>query len=196
MTEQRLHQLEQAVAHLLEGRPQGWAEYEMITALRERDIPLLPSCPLDDHLGLFQVHFLLFHVLYRLRDRFRAEGRGELRIGVLEIALGPHEPGEEGLSRADPLREYYLNLEELRQTTADDVEALLESFWGRVGIGDGRCEEALAVLELEPPVDYGAIRRRYRSLVMRHHPDRGGDTARIQALNEAMAVLERCYGTA
>jgi hypothetical protein len=28
---------------------------------------------------------------------------------------------------------------------------------------------------------------------MVHHPDRGGDAARLQQINHAMAILTRCY---
>jgi len=38
--------------------------------------------------------------------------------------------------------------------------------------------------------DDDAILRQYRRLAMRHHPDRGGERARLQAINAAMAILD------
>jgi DnaJ-class molecular chaperone len=90
------------------------------------------------------------------------------------------------------LRDYYLDLSNLEQTSADDVTHLLESFWTRLGANEQRAA-ALEALELEDPVDYPAIKQQYRRLAMQHHPDRGGDKAQLQTLNYAMAVLEKCY---
>ena len=56
---------------------------------------------------------------------------------------------------------------------------------------------ALAVLDLEPPVAFTAIKARYKALVKRHHPDaNGGDRAaeeRLKTINEAFTVLKAFY---
>lgn len=58
-------------------------------------------------------------------------------------------------------------------------------------------EEALAVLDLAPPVDFPAIKARYRELAKRHHPDaNGGDTAaeeKLKEINLAYNTLKACY---
>ncbi len=59
-------------------------------------------------------------------------------------------------------------------------------------ISDER-RDALAELELTDPVDWRAIKSQHRQLAMRHHPDRGGDEARLQAINAAMNVLGRAH---
>ena len=51
---------------------------------------------------------------------------------------------------------------------------------------------ALAVLGLDATADLSAAQRRYRELAMAHHPDRGGDAGRFQAIQEAIAILRRC----
>jgi len=99
-------------------------------------------------------------------------------------------PGQDALAEADPLRDYYLDLANLDATGEAEVERLLADFWQRFAGADERAA-ALAVLGLADPVDAATIKQRYRELVMRHHPDRGGDTRRLQELNEAMAWLER-----
>lgn len=54
--------------------------------------------------------------------------------------------------------------------------------------------KALAVLDLEPPVDFVAIKARYKALVKRHHPDaNGGDREaeeRLKVINEAFTTLK------
>lgn len=39
------------------------------------------------------------------------------------------------------------------------------------------------------------IKRHYRRLAMRHHPDRGGDKAQLQIINAAMEALLGNSGT-
>ncbi len=57
----------------------------------------------------------------------------------------------------------------------------------------GRLEAAMAVLGLEPGFDLATLRRRYRELVKRHHPDlNGGSRAaeeRLKRINEAYSYL-------
>lgn len=55
--------------------------------------------------------------------------------------------------------------------------------------------EALAVLDLEPPVTRDDVRTRYKTLVKRHHPDaNGGDKVaeeRLKVINQAYSTLIR-----
>lgn len=169
------------------------SEYDLIQALRQRDDVGLADVDLRHNLDLFQVHFLLFHTLYRLRDELWSRREGHLEISPLRIALRSYQPGNAGLSEHDPLREYYLNSSNLEQTSADDVGDLLARFWIRMHAGERRAE-ALRVLGLKDPVDQNAIKRAYRRLAMQHHPDRGGDKARLQELNQAMAWLAKSAG--
>ncbi len=56
---------------------------------------------------------------------------------------------------------------------------------------------AFAVLDLEPPIEFKAVKARYKQLVKRHHPDaNGGDRAaeeRLKTINEAYTVLKGFY---
>ena len=193
MLQEAIAALEAAVVRELRRRSHGVSEHELITALRASSCPGIPDTLVGDPLLLFRTHFLLFHVLYRLRDRFRAEEEGELEISVLRIALGPYAPARAGMTRTDPLREYYLDLRNLEETTEEEVLRLLDGFWSHQGQVQGSRATALAVLDLADPVDFETIKRRYRQLAMRHHPDRGGDTLRLQEINSAMATLNRGY---
>lgn len=190
--DEEIRRLESLCQCLLRDNPAGLSEHRLIELLREPPHALLPPLRLDDALGLFQSHFLLFHALYRLRERLWREKSGELTISPLLIRIDPYRPGEAGLCPEDALRDYYLDLSQLAQTGEQELDELLNGFWRRLRAGDAR-QEALAVLELEEPVDFAAIRQQYRRLVMRHHPDRGGESERMQALNEAFAVLQGYY---
>ncbi len=58
-----------------------------------------------------------------------------------------------------------------------------------------RPADCFGVLGLKPDAPLGRIKARHRSLVMQHHPDRGGDPARFRevqdAYERALADLER-----
>lgn len=171
-------------------RPAGISEYELIRALQARGyfdfLPPPPAKPMQ----LFRAHFLLFHALYQLRDRLSSSRQGALQIGALCIRRLPWTAGDSALTAADPLREYYLAWSNLDATTEDDVCELIASFWKQLGRIDRR-DEALTELGLEDPVDDETIKLAWRRLAMEHHPDRGGDTGRLQAINAAVRCLIR-----
>ena len=65
---------------LLQEKPEGRSEYELIQQLKRRHSTHVPNLPLTDKLVLFRTHFLVFNALYLLRDRLWAEGSGHLQI--------------------------------------------------------------------------------------------------------------------
>lgn len=52
-------------------------------------------------------------------------------------------------------------------------------------------EEALDILELPRFVTKGDIKKQYRFLARKYHPDRGGDAEKMEALNRAYGMLMR-----
>ena len=190
--EETIRQLEEYCRRLLREHPAGLSEHALIQALRSPPCALLSPLEPNDNLGLFRSHFLLFHVLYRLRERLLGEQAGMLEISPLLIRIMPYRQGETGLDANDPLRDYYLDLKQLECTGEQELEAMLKGFWSRLDAGEQH-RQALAVLELDAPVDFAAVKRQYQRLVMQQHPDRGGKAERMQELNEAFAVLQRFY---
>lgn len=179
---------------LLSKHPQGLSEYQLLKRLRRAPYELLPALELDDHLGLFQCHFLIYHTLYRLRDRLHAEQRASLQISALLIALRGYQSGEAMLCEPDPLRGYYLDLHNLDVTGEDEVAELLREFWRRLQRrDDAAIASALELLGLEDADDFSTVKQQYRRQVMRHHPDRGGEAAKMQRLNEALELLRHHY---
>ena len=192
----KVSNLKSIVLGALQQFPLGLSEHELIKFMQATDHIQFERIALWDTLSLFQTHFILFHTLYTLREELWQEQNKVLEISPLKIVLYTFDKQDsaEGqiISEHDPLRDYYLDLSNLEQTSADDVARLLDSFWTRLEANDQRAA-ALEVLALEDPIDYPAIKEQYRRLAMQHHPDRGGDKVQLQALNYAMAVLEKCY---
>lgn len=198
--------LAEHIFKLLSEQPEGCSEYQLIQQLKARHSTHIPHLPLLDKLVLFRTHFLVFNALYRLRDQLRGEQRNNVVISPLCVQLQPYVPGASGVVENDPLRDYYLNMANLRDTDEQEVERLLSSFWSRMRgdyIGDrnevwdpDQKRAALELFELDQEaasLSLPIIKRRYRQLVSIHHPDRGGSTTRIQSINLAMEILERYY---
>lgn len=180
---------------LLREQPQGFSEFELIQQLKRRHCTHIPNLPLTDKLVLFRTHFLLFNALYQLRDLLWREAGGHLHITALCIQLHPYDAGTCALVEQDPLRAYYLDLSNLRDTDEPAVERLLASFWTRMQGGEDK-RAALELFELDrlaQPLDMHIIKQRYRQLVSQHHPDRGGSTQRLQSINLALEILQRYY---
>ena len=57
--------------------------------------------------------------------------------------------------------------------------------------------EALAVLDLEPPVEFATIKAKYKQLVKIHHPDANGGAVdsdeKLKTINHAFTVLKAIY---
>ncbi len=175
---------------LLATHPSGLREHDLMRALARRQVPPFAGEGAgNDPLDLFQRHFVLRHLLYRLRDRRLASGRGDVELDTLGARLTPHPGCAPGaLTPPEPLRAYYLDPAELAAVDATDVAALLADFWRRYRQHEQR-DWAWAVLELAPGTDAATVRRQYRRLASRWHPDRGGDGTRFARINTAFAVV-------
>lgn len=58
-------------------------------------------------------------------------------------------------------------------------------------------DRALAVLDLDYPVDFDTIKARYKALVKRHHPDANGGSReaeeRLKIINRAYSILKAAF---
>lgn len=186
--------------NLVKSQPAGIQEYDLLKLLQEQ-LPEEERIIRFDNLVLFQQHFLLFHALYRLDEQLIRQQAGKLLIGVLNIQWLPENAVDSlagGLKKTiiknDPLRDYYLDLNNLTDTSSEDVDNLLASFWVHFNDDSGK-ESALALFELQEPCDLVMIKKRYRELLSIHHPDKGGSVEVTQSLNDAMTILKRCYAS-
>lgn len=179
----------------LRDHPTGLSEYQLITQLKQQQWPLFIQANLSDALSLFRSHFVLFHLLYSLRDTLRSARQYDLQISPLCIRLQATSAVTATAAQAidinDPLRTYYLNLEHLSGTDRNEVERLLYQGLSHV-VQPQHVTEALTELGIKQSLhslDAQTLRHHYRQLVSRHHPDRGGCTERLQRINQAMDTL-------
>ena len=181
------------IEQILADAPEALSEYELITLLRESHGDIFKAADLQNSFELFQVHFLLFHCLYRIRDSWLSENKACLQIDPMKInRLAYSQSNREALTVSDSLRAYYLDLSHLEQTTAEDADNLINDFWLKFVAAEDR-SGALKTLELEEGVSFDQIKLQYRQLAMQHHPDRGGSAEKLADVNQAMDVLKRYY---
>ncbi len=181
------------ILRILEGYPEGIREYDLLKELEAREEKLFSGVFEDRELGLFRSHFFLFHVLYRLRDRLLEEQRYVLDIFCLDIRLRPYREASPGAqagvpAERDQIRAYYLDLKNLYTTDEGDVRRMLRDFARRLRAYYNR-GEVLQELGLGPEASFQDAKRRYRHLVLQHHPDRGGDPERFRRVRRAMEEL-------
>lgn len=180
-------------------------EFDIISHLQS--LGRLPKNCLSTSLSLFRCHFLVFNALYRLQLLARIKGSYQLEISSLLIELSkpdaastqesPDTKSEANfeLRGHDKLALFYLDLSQLNQTKEEDVNVLLNQFWQQYLHSDEK-DKALAVLGLEEhaeTIDFTAIKKQYRRLAMKHHPDRGGKAEDLISIQQAMTCLELYY---
>jgi len=187
------HSLADLLLEVLKSQPMGISEYDLMQWLKEAGHEQFKNIMFSNRLSLFQSHFILFHSLYRLKVKLWEEKSAGLDINTLKIILLPvSEFADTAIDHQDPLMDYYLDINNLKNTTDKDVADLLEKFWRTLNDVERR-SVALIELELEEPVSYGEIKQQHRRLVMKHHPDRGGDKEKLQTINAAMDLLKNLY---
>ncbi|WP_409421276.1 DNA-J related domain-containing protein [Pseudaeromonas sp. ZJS20] len=162
--------------------------HELMTQLQAEG--LLPQGLAGDALGLFRTNFLLMNGLYQLQGLLSRQGAW-LAVSPLDLRIEPGGAVHGGLLAPDSLRDYYLDWQNLWQTEAVEVEALLAGFWQAFcrRVAPAARLAALAVLELPETASQADIRRRWKALALAHHPDRGGELARFQAIELAWRTL-------
>lgn len=167
------------------------SEHQLLKYLHEQGVPDFANANLRDPQNLFRCHFLLFNALYRLQNQLNQNQQASLSINPLNISLSPWQQGSAALSLNDSLRSYYLEMDNLPQDQHHAAE-LLSGALLKLTQQD-KVMAALNVLGItnsDLAVDSKTIRNQYRRLVCLHHPDRGGDKAKLQEVHQAMDILK------
>nr|WP_086939478.1 DNA-J related domain-containing protein [Thaumasiovibrio occultus] len=182
------------ILSLLEKQPESWKVHILADALLKGD--LLRQLDDDNYLDLFKRNFLIMNALFQLQEMLLP--KQYLQVEAMDICLMWAKPGQQALSNEDPLKQYYLDWQNY-DANHQDIRHLMDTFWtnyrqnfsepSRPCIDLDR-EEALAVFELPLEATPSQIRRQWRKLALKYHPDRqGGDTSMFREVCEAWQVL-------
>ena len=171
----------------LSHHPQGVSEWNLVGELKARRLSPFAQTDLGDSLALFQLHFFLFHLLYRLQDHLSDKGEF-LHIHCLNIQLRPQTYAERQVQPHDPLREYYLDWKNQENTERSQVEQMLKRFWENFDQERDKTE-AYQVLNLSAQASKDEIKAQYRKLAQKLHPDTGGSGKGFEKITWAKNLL-------
>ncbi len=173
-------------------------EYQLVQHLQK--LGRLPPHALRQPLSLFRCHFLIYNALYRLQYLTHVHQRYQLSISSIQIEIStysaPNNSHNQYLDGHSSLALFYMDTTQLNQTTEQDINRLLDQFWQEY-LSPDRKISALNTLEMPPKesdsIDFKAIKKQYRRLVMKHHPDRGGNAQKLIDIHQALQCLQQYY---
>lgn len=200
--EGHITELLDTLALLLEEQPEGYSEHQLFKLLQNPPHIFFAKDALQDSLVLFKSHFLLFHCLYLLRNRWLKDNSALLEISALSIKKTPitiaafkntNTSSHVEIMQSDPLAQYYLDWAHFSNTTNEDVEEMLNSFWKKVWLPqpEEELQQALSIMEIEAPLPLPQLKQQYRRLAQRFHPDKGGDSTHFKKICQAFHQLRQ-----
>lgn len=177
-----------------------YTEFELITCLKSPPFELFDKNALQDNLSLFQHHFVLFHCLYQLQVLWLNEEAGYLKISALEIQKKDVKTAQLEESADAKIRDYYQELDNLNDTSEQDVEALLDSFWEKFGTAKywqkpsaADVQTAFRFFAIDEQASWRQVRKAYLRFQSDYHPDKGGETEKSQQASLYFEILKRHY---
>lgn len=181
------------IFELLKEHPSGWKVHTLASQLSSRGC--LHQLDSSQDKDLFKKNFLIMNALYQLQEILHPEHW--LNVQAMNITLTDTiDSSLTAMDHTDPLRGYYLDWDHY-DASEDEVRGLLDEFWqsyqkyiGGNSVTHMDRAKALALLELDSAATRADIRKQWRKLAFRCHPDReGGNAERFRALCEAWNVL-------
>ncbi len=183
------------IMEVLKRQPSGWKVHTLASHLAELD--LIPDLDESPEKGLFKRNFLIMNALYQLQETLYP--KQWLQVEAMDIILMPmFRSAGHVIDVDDPLRDYYSKWEHY-EASEGEVKRLLNQFWSRyrefVGDLDGKDlnrDQALRLFQLPSDASQPEIRKRWRKLALRWHPDRdNGDANKFRILCEAWNTLRQ-----
>ncbi|WP_407334047.1 DNA-J related domain-containing protein [Enterovibrio sp. 27052020O] len=184
------------ILSVLEASNESWKVHYLMAELQKNTI--MDHLDDDPQLDLFKRNFLIMNALYQLQETLLPNQW--LQVESMDIRLMWRGAGsgfvQHEVNRDDPLREYYMDWKNYDAQT-EDVRELLKSFWKKYQQHVGHCSEttverrnALKALGLSDTASNLEIRRQWRKMALKWHPDRPeGDAATFRTMCEAWQSL-------
>jgi hypothetical protein len=138
----------------------------------------------------FEKNFLVMNGLYQLQHQLLSEHDLYLSISPMDIhiQLGTRVVGNNDVARDASLASYYLDWNNLVQTTEEDIAELLADFWRRVSSTE-KVDWAASVLGVILPLQKDTVISAYRARASITHPDKGGRHEDFVDVRQAYEIL-------
>jgi len=182
-------------------------EHEIISKLKADKVSPFDQLNIQHSKDLFCAHFLTMHALYQLQNEYLSKQQYCLNIYSIKIERHPYfsnttmtelttkngsRNNHDSLTQHDSLKDYYLDISHYFETSENEVNELLNSFWKKYLAQDDK-QQALTTLELPANSNYATIKKQYRLLAQKHHPDKGGSGEYFAKINAAKRILDALY---
>lgn len=144
---------------------------------------------LPSSLLLFIKSFCVRRAWFALQPELLTQGLS-LDVGLIRVTLHRATDAHQSLpAENSALAAIYDDLEYLANMTPEGVDAQIRAFWQKYEayLSGG---EAYACLSAEPSDSWPTIVGKYRALASKHHPDKGGNAARFQEVQQAFDQLK------
>jgi DnaJ-domain-containing protein 1 len=181
------------VLSLLQSTNQSWKVHHLASELQAKGLMHnLDPLPEKD---LFKRNFLLMNALYELQDILIP--KQWLQVKAMEIQIFRIIPANADVQHIcdGALRDYYLDWANY-DASVNVVREMLESFWSSyqeyIGVNTQLMHQghALTVFELDDTATDKDIRKQWRKLALKWHPDREqGNAERFREVCEAWQTL-------
>ncbi|MGI2066798.1 DNA-J related domain-containing protein [Shewanella sp. MF08487] len=179
---------------VLQASNQSWKIHHLAAELQNQGL----LHQLDENPGndLFKRNFLLMNALFELQEILLP--KQWLQVKAMEIQIFRLVPSNVNtlIMQDSSLRDYYLDWNNY-DTSENVVRELLEAFWSNyksyIGLNINLMNKgnALRVFELDESATARDIRKQWRRLALKWHPDRpDGDAARFREVCEAWQSLK------
>ncbi|QYJ79560.1 DNA-J related domain-containing protein [Shewanella acanthi] len=182
------------VLSVLQASCQSWRIHHLASELQSKGlIHQLDENPGND---LFKRNFLLMNALFELQDILLP--KQWLQVKAMEIQIFRIVPANVNalINQDASLRDYYLDWSNY-DASENVVRELLEAFWSSyksyIGLNVNLMNKghALRVFELDESASSRDIRKQWRRLALKWHPDRPeGNAARFREVCEAWQSLK------
>jgi DnaJ-domain-containing protein 1 len=181
------------VLSLLQSTNQSWKVHHLASELQAKGLMHnLDPLPEKD---LFKRNFLLMNALYELQDILIP--KQWLQVKAMEIQIFRIIPANADVQHIcdGALRDYYLDWANY-DASVNVIQEMLESFWSSyqayIGVNTQLMHQshALTVFELDDTATDKDIRKQWRKLALKWHPDREqGNAERFREVCEAWQTL-------
>ena len=172
-----------------------------------------------DTLTLYQNHFVLFYILYRLQDEYFAAGKflyvhfmrtklydypqvGKCRYfdeNLLSFCMQDTEGdfcpyhqskfAENTALEQLSVKYFYYDTDNYDRLDKDTAEAFINGTW-EILANYGKLKECFAAMEMSETYDLDEIKKQFRLLAKKYHPDIAGDAGKkFNEINRAYTVL-------
>ncbi|MFL0802870.1 MAG: DnaJ domain-containing protein [Agarilytica sp.] len=172
--------------------------YDLVDVLSKGNIYPWSESPL---LSLYQKLFITQAALCELYFQYEEAGgqslvltpvsaflRGEVEVNATDC----QSVNTDAVEEVAPNIDFFCNHANFYNVSEGEVHTMLEGFWKKY-TALTRVSPALAVLGLAEGASWAEIKRSYRDLASKHHPDKGGDPQLFIEIRRAYERLKRQF---